>query len=272
MTLPVGLSLLLCSLYAILVALYARYFWAREDSHRRVLTRVGIVTVMVLHLAYLVYLVGARGRDISVFASTLTALALSLTFTYFLIEWISRERDMGLWVLVLPLILQVIATFRLHASPGANSIPESPLLGLHVAMALIGYCAFCLSAVFSFMYLAQYRQIKGHRVGRIFERLPSLSKLENMGYRAVHFGLGFLVVAIILGEYMFYRIEGMFVWADPKIVVGAVACVIYGVAILLRRVLSLQGKRFAIVSILGFGLILFSLLVVDELLPGFHRY
>ena len=60
--------------------------------------------------------------------------------------------------------------------------------------------------------------------------------------------------------------------SGAKILLALVSIAVYGSAILLRRVLSIRGKRSAIVSIGGFAIILFSLLIVDQFLPSFHQY
>ena len=60
--------------------------------------------------------------------------------------------------------------------------------------------------------------------------------------------------------------------ADAKIVTALIACFIYGLTILTRGRLSIQGRRFAWISLIGFCLILFSLLIVDKFIPSFHQF
>lgn len=265
------LSCLLCVLYAAVVFLYAQRFLAKGLAGTP-WPRTVLVIAILLHLGFLLLLtVRIEGSLLKTSAGGLSALALGLAFAYFLIEWISRERNMGLWLMILPLVFQVLASLAIRPESTPSNLPESPLLAIHIVASLIGYCAFSLSAAFSVMYLMQYRGLKIHRLGLIFERLPALEKLEGMGYRAVLFGLGFLLIGVLLGEYLLYQDKGRLVLADPKILVALISLAVYGLAILTRKSLSIQGKRFALVSIGGFGLILLSLLVVD-FLPGFHQF
>jgi ABC-type transport system involved in cytochrome c biogenesis permease subunit len=271
MLLMCGLSIVLCFFYAVTLAAYARQFLGVRGEFL-LSARECLVITMLCHLNALMLL--AIGKDYSLNTSSvaLSGLALSLTVAYFLIEWISRERNTGVAVLVLPLVFQVIATACMRRVEPGDPIPGGALVPLHVGLAMVGYCAFSLSAAFSVLYLLLYHEIKIHRLGLVFERLPSLEALEAMAYRATHFGLGFLMVAVAIGEVVFFRTEGRLVWADAKTFVALVSIAVYGVAILLRKALSIRGKRSAVFSIGGFAVILFSLLIVDQFLPSFHQY
>lgn len=267
-------SAFICLLYGGVLAGYALRF-RRKGGAKESWVRWALVFTILAHLVYLLHLaLRDAGSLINTSAGWLSALALGLTLVYALTEWISREKNMGLWVMGLPLIFQIISTFGIDPESGTSNPSESPLLVVHVTTVLIGYCALSLSAAFAVMYLTQYHQIKVRRLGLIFERLPSLETLENLGHRAINFGFGFLLVGLILGGWLLHQeAESLKVnYFDPKIVVVAFACAVYGLTILMRQRLSIQGKRFALVSIAGFGLILFSLLVVDAFFGGFHQF
>ena len=192
-------SSVLCLLYGAILFNCARRF-SQGVKAKTIAARYLPAIVMVAHLAFLFFLtLCPHGSLVSSFAGSLSALALGLAFSFFIIEWATGEKNMGLWIMGLPLVFQLLATTQMREAVASTTMPEMPLVLVHVAAALVGYCAFSLSAAFSAMYLVQYRAIKGHRLGLIFERLPSLEKLESMGYRAVHFGLGFLLAGLALG-------------------------------------------------------------------------
>jgi ABC-type transport system involved in cytochrome c biogenesis permease subunit len=271
MFLMCSISFVLCCFYAVTLAAYGCAFFGVRVRLFLSAWECLVVTILC-HLNALMLLAISGSHSLNSSAVALSGLALSLSIAYFLIEWISRERNMGLAVLVLPLVFQVIATLCMRRVAVVDPLPGGALVALHVGLAMVGYCAFSLSAAFSVLYLLLYHEIKIHRLGLVFERLPSLGSLEAMAYRATHFGLGFLLGAVVIGEVVFFQTEGRLVWADAKMFVALVSIVVYGVAILLRGVLSIRGKRSAMFSIGGFGVILFSLLVVDQFLPSFHQY
>ncbi|MBN1865810.1 cytochrome c biogenesis protein CcsA [Candidatus Sumerlaeota bacterium] len=266
-------SALLCIVYGTIVYAYALKFFRHGVGARPRLLRAGLVFAIVAHLALFGLLtVRFRHPPMANAFEALSALAFGLTFAYFLIEWLTGERNMGMWILAFPFMFQTIATFGIGARLESPGLPRTSLLEVHIAAALIGYCAFALSAAFSLMYLLLYRELKKRQLGVVFERLPSLDTLERMGYRSVHFGLGFLIVAVGIGVAMLAGFSREWGVGDPKIVVASISIVLYAAAIALRQRLAIRGKRFALVSMAGFGLVLFSLLVVDRFLPGFHRF
>lgn len=264
---------LLCILYAATLVEYGRLFRLGR-THGRLWARPLLVVTILAHLLFLVWLAREHHHSVAVNTGSvaISFLALSLAVAYFLIEWITKERNMGVWVLGLPLVFQIVSSAGLYfIRPAPTPLLEHAFLAIHVGLAMIGYCAFSLSMAFSVMYLVLYNELKRHRVRLVFERLPSLDTLEQMAYRAIHAGLGFTLVAVVFGELLFYDTEGRYVVADAKIVVALTAFIVYGAAVLLRKPLAIQGRRLALTSIAGFCIILFSLLVVDYL-PGFHRF
>ena len=265
-------SVALAGLYAALLGVYAVGFFRDSGLDARV-TRGALLATVVAHGVFFGVLAVKYGHTLmSSAAEGLSGLALALAVAYLLIEWMGREGNMGFLVLWLPLVFQAMAAVGMWSPDPPVELPRGPVLGLHIATALIGYCAFSLSAAFSVIYLMLYHQIKIHRLGRVFERMPSLETLERMGYRAIYFGLGFLVFSVLLGEHLLARSEGGLVLADPKIVVALVSIGVYALAVVMRGPMAIRGKRFALTSIAGFALILFSLLVLDRFLPGFHNF
>ncbi len=266
-------SAVLCLLYGAVVGAYAWRFRRSVCPAGFSPERLLIVGTILLHCGFLMF-VGLRAvrPPINLFTGGLSALALGVAFAYLLVEWLTRERNMGLWVLGLPFLFQFLSATQLFGGDVGTSVPKTPVVVVHVALALMGYCALSLSAAFSVMYLAKYRQLKARRWGLIVDRLPSLDQLERLGYRAIHFGLGLLLVGLVTGEWLLFQEEGRLVWADAKIIVSVLTCVLYSLTILMRQRLAIQGKRFALVSLAGFTIVLFSLLVVDKFLGSFHQY
>ncbi len=266
-------SALLCLLYGAVLGVYAWRF--RQSSVPVGLSpeRLLIVCTLLLHAGFLLFL-GLRldGPPVNLFMGGLSALALGVAFAYLIIEWLTRERSMGLWVLGLSFLFQVLSATQLYGESAGADVPKTPVVVLHVVLALVGYCALSLSAAFSVMYLAKYHQLKARRWGLIVDRLPSLDQLERLGYRAIHFGVGFLLVGLVTGEWLLFQEEKRLVWADSKIIVSVLTCGVYCLAILMRQRLAIQGKRFALLSLIGFAIVLFSLLVVDKFTGSFHQY
>ena len=114
-----------------------------------------------------------------------------------------------------------------------------------------------------------YRQIRQARTGLLFSRLPALEVIGRMNRTSVTIGVATLVLSLALGLFWAER-----VWpslADPKIVWAAVTLIVYGFLLWMDR-RGWAGPRVAVLSIFGFGVVLFSYTVVNLYLSRAHDF
>src|ERR1035437_2119088 len=144
---------LLCLLYGATLVEYGRLFRLGRTQGRFWARPLLVVTILA-HLFFLVWLaVKHHYSVVNTGSVAISCLALSLAVAYFLIEWITKERNMGVWVLGLPLVFQIVSTAGLYlVHPVQTPLPDHAFLVIHVGLAMVGYCAFSLSMAFSVMY------------------------------------------------------------------------------------------------------------------------
>ena len=153
------------------------------------------------------------------------------------------------------------------SAPGVGM--HGSVFALHVTLAILAYAAFTFSFVLSLLYLIQNRQIRRRRTGLLFARLPALDVIGRMNRTSVSVGLAALVLSLILG----------FLWAerfwpslaDPKIEWALATLAIYGLLLWKDR-RGWAGPRVALLSILGFGVLMFSYTVVNLYLSSEHSF
>ena len=146
------------------------------------------------------------------------------------------------------------------------------MLGFHVSAALLGYTAISLSAVYGFLYLMLYHEIKSTRFGLIYSRLPSLEMLETMSHKAEVFGFMMLTVAIGIGVLWLPRVFKDFSYLDPKLVGTLFIWVLYAVGLSAKRRLGWQGRKTIILSLVAFGFVFLSMTVINLYLSSFHGF
>jgi len=154
------------------------------------------------------------------------------------------------------------------ASPPAPGTHGS-VFAFHVTFAILAYAAFALSCVISILYLVQSHQIRRGRTGLLFSRLPPLEVLGRMNRTSVSIGLAVLSLSLVLG-----LVRAEQVWttlADPKIEWAVLTLAVYGLLLWMDR-RGWEGPRVAILSIVGFGLVLFSYTVVNMVFSQSHRF
>jgi ABC-type uncharacterized transport system permease subunit len=201
-----------------------------------------------------------------------TVLAFSISCAYFLLELLTDIRGTGLFIIIFSIIFQLISSFFVRDLLEVKEVLRNRLLGLHVITALLGYSGITLSAVYGILFWMLYKEIKLNKFGLIFERLPSLEKLEQLSYFSAVIGFILLTIASSIGVIWLPTAFPNFNYFDPKLVVTFLIWLLYGIGILSKVIGKWQGKKVVIFSIVGFSLALFSILLTDFLAKSFHSF
>ena len=265
------LATLLPILYALVSLSYVLVFF-RNDALARRVAPGALAGTLALHVVYLTLLAVHQDRvPIATSFESLSALALAIGIVYLVQERRSGTPYTGFVFVPLVFACQLLASAFASPRVEVNPVLQSPLFGIHIGAALLGYAAFAASAIFGILYVLLYHSLKAHRFGLIYERLPSLEVLAAMNVRAAAFGLGCLTLAIVVGAWWSHGLYPNF-WQDPKLWLSVLAWVIYALCLWVRYAGGWRGPRVAYFTIAGFLLVVFSMLAVNRLLPSFHDF
>ncbi len=143
---------------------------------------------------------------------------------------------------------------------------------LHTICSLLSYVAFLTAFAAGALFLVQERQLKHKHMGMLFRRLPALRTLDRLN--ALSIGVGFLLLTIGLGCGVVgaRRLFGRWWDWDPKEAFALFLWGLYFMLWILRLRATLRGRKVAVLSILGFGLVIFTFLGVSRWLPTWHAY
>jgi cytochrome c-type biogenesis protein CcsB len=153
-----------------------------------------------------------------------------------------------------------------------SPVLQSYWLGIHTVFAFIGDAAFAMAFGIGLMYLIQEHYVKSKHLGGLFRRLPSLQILDEINYRLITIGFPFLTLAIITGALWAESAWGSYWRWDPKEVWSLITWFIYALVLHVRLTVGWRGKRAAILSIIGFCVVLFTFFGVNLLLKGLHSF
>jgi ABC-type uncharacterized transport system, permease component len=201
-----------------------------------------------------------------------TVLAFSISLSYFILELVTDIRGTGLFIIAISIIFQTISSLFIQDSFEVKEVLRSGLLGSHVLSALLGYSGITISAVYGFLYLILYNEIKLNKFGLIFNRLPSLEKLEQLSFYSAIIGFILLTVAIVIGIIWLPRAFINFSFYDPKLIGTSLVWLLYGIGILNKVLGGWQGKRVVVFSIIGFLIAITSTLVTNFMAKSFHSF
>jgi ABC-type uncharacterized transport system permease subunit len=250
-------------LYGVLSLAYLLIFFRNDPVARRLAPRALMVT-LGLHLVYMILLTIELDRiPIATSFESMSALALALGIVYLVQEKRSGTPHTGIIFIPLIFVCQTLATAFENPTVKPNALLHDPIFGVHILAALLGYSAFAVSAIFGLLYVLLYHELKAHRFGIVYERLPSLEVLSAMNLRAAVFGFCCLTLAIGVGALWSLQVYPQF-WQDPKVWLSLLAWGIYAVCLLVRFVAGWRGTRIAYFTIAGFLLVVFSMLVFHQ--------
>ena len=171
-----------------------------------------------------------------------------------------------LGALVAPLaFLLTLSSYLVYA--GTDRLPaelDTAWLPAHIAPAFLGYAVFALASCISLVYLLQERQLKAKRRGRF--RLPSLETLDDLNYRCVAWGFALFSIGIVTGSLLAKAAWGSFWSWEPVQVLSVLAWLLYAV-LLQARSIGWRGRRAATLTLVGFALLLVSLISLNIGLP-----
>lgn len=183
-----------------------------------------------------------------------------------------RHRERAIGPFLIPFVVVFSAVGLLIPFRASTPKPETQgvLFAFHVTLAILGYAAFTLSFVLSLLYLIQSRQIRRAQIGVLFSRLPALEVMGRMNRTAVSIGLSSLLVSVLLGTVWAHR-----VWSggvgDAKLVWALFTLLVYGLLLWMDR-RGWKGQRVAFLSMVGFGLVIFSYTFVNLYLSRAHTF
>ncbi len=204
----------------------------------------------------------------------LSVMALSAAAVYWVTELASRDRRTGVFVFLLIFLFQYTSSVFLsgtYLEGGAGEAAGQVGWGrLHFLPASFAYTALAFSAVYATLYLLGQRDLRQHRIGLLFDRLPPLELLGRMSWYALLVGFVLMTAAMITGSVLFSRgasseqaTVGMKI--AMKIVIGSIAWAIYAVAVGGRLVGKWSVQRVSQIAAVGF-LVILLLLVMSMIL------
>jgi cytochrome c-type biogenesis protein CcsB len=219
------------------------------------------------------YQLGVGHAPLSNMYESLVFFAWAIILIYLLIEWRSGYRSIGSFATPLAFWVMAYASFSSVDSNIQPLIPalKSNWLIAHVLTCFLGYAAFGVSCAVSFMYLIKRRQKKGMTSG-LLDIIPEVGVLEDISYRTILIGFVMLSAGIITGAIWAHSAWGAYWSWDPKETWSLITWLVYATLLHARLMRGWEGKRIAILSIIGFACVIFTYFGVNFLLSGLHSY
>lgn len=235
--------------------------------------RLFLFLTLIFHIVYLIVRTFAFNHPpITNVFEIFTVLAFAVSFSYFILELVTDVRGTGPFIIIISLLFQIISSIFIKDLLEVKDILRSNLLGVHVLHALLGYAAITISAVYGFLYITLYKDIKANKFGLVFNRLPNLEILEKLSFYSAIIGFAALSITMLIGLIWLPRAFPNFSYFDPKLIATSIVWIMYGVGIALKFAGKWQGKKVVTLSVIGFLMAITSTIITNFLSQSFHSF
>jgi HemX protein len=222
----------------------------------------------VLHVLGLITFTAQHGElPLVGLAPSLVTLGFLIALFLFTTSLTNDARPLGLVLVPLIAVLLSIALV-LGISPEGQPLAFRGIwFSLHVLLAFIGYAGLTVAFAAGLLYLLQFRELKGKRLGRIFRFVPALPTLDRLGRLGLGVGFPALTLALLLGWAWTIRFQQTVAADNPQVIWGVVTWFAFAAVLALRAVRSPDAeRRAAFASVVGFVVVVVSYLVLRALM------
>jgi ABC-type uncharacterized transport system permease subunit len=258
--------------YFTLVWTYGKAFFADKHWAKHAKTPILICTIVFHLLSLAVRTILFRHPPVTTIFEIFTVLACSIAVTYFVIEIRSQHKETGYFILNIAFFFQLASSIFIKDTPEVPEILRSPLFGVHVSSALLGYAAITIAGAYGLMYLMLYHEMKATRFGVVYKKLPTLETLERMTFTTVKLVFLLLGIAILFGFIWLHRAIADPNYFDPKLVGTILVWAMYGFLVIAKMRYGWKGRKVMILSIIGFLISIFSMTIINIFFSGFHKF
>ena len=218
------------------------------------------------------YLLGYGRVPLSNLYESFVFFALTIAVLYLVVE--KRQGHEAIGAFVMPIVFLCMAYASLSPNVSDRIQPLIPALKsnwliVHVVTCFIGYAGFAIAFCLSLMVLL--RRDKNEDKESIWSKIPDLRLLDYLTHKMVMLGFLFLTAGIITGAVWANSAWGRYWGWDPKETWSLITWFIYATFLHARLMRGWRGRKTAMLSIVGFGAVMFTYLGVN-LLPGLHSY
>ncbi len=256
----VFLASLITTLFA--VCCYLVFFTNQREKIRQTARFFFLVSGISQTLYIGARLIITGYTPVSTFHESVMFFAWATTWAYLSFRWRYNVKNFGTFVSLLVLFLLGAAALVSRDIMPLRPVLQSYWLPLHAGTSLAACAFYSLAFCGSVMYLLQERELKKKRFGYFYSRLPSLDALDQLNKHCLLAGFVFLSLGILSGIFWSDQAFGVYWrWRDKEIC----SLLAWGIFLFLlqqRFSRGWRGRRVAMLTIVGFVIVLLALLGV----------
>ncbi len=251
-------------------ALYLVFFVNQKEKVRTIARNILILSGILQTLYIITRYILTGHTPITSEHESVFFFVWALTWAYLSFRWRYTVKNFGTFTSMLITVLVIIAAMVSKDINPLLPVLKSWWLPVHAGITIFAYAFLGLAFIGALMYLVQEWELKSKRFGYFYSRLPSLDALDQLNTHCLTTGFIFLTLGIVTGTIWSRQALGTYSRWDPKEVWTIITWFIYLIQFHQRLTVGWRGKKAAIMAIIGFCSVIFTLWGVTYLLGGDH--
>ena len=260
------------AIYFISALGYLTSLYVRRVLVAKIATWV-LTVAFINHTIFFIFRYAGTGQiPIISLHEALSFFAWAMSGIYLAFQLKTKTRVLGAFVSPVVFLLMILASVGLG---GQVSIPvalQGNLVPVHVVLAVMGEALFSLASLAGAMYLIQEGFIKNKKMSSLTRILPSLTDLDRINHISLLWGFPLLTLGILVGSIWARTVWGSLWQWDPKQVWTLTAWIFYALILHQRIAIGWKGRKAALASLLAFGILLVSFVIVTLCFVTAHTF
>ncbi|MBF0139630.1 MAG: cytochrome c biogenesis protein CcsA [Magnetococcales bacterium] len=203
-----------------------------------------------------------RGEVVFDLTTSLGFVSLAVALLYLVGCRVPKLEAPAAGVVLLPMLALSVLGSRLLPQPheGASTTLtlNHPLVITHLLSSFLAYGLLTIAAIFALMDAFQDHALKSKHLGRIFEFLPPLYRLETTLYHMVKLGFSLLTLAIVSGGFVSWQQHGTVFALSHKVVFTWATWLSFATLFVGRHFWGWRGVKGAKFILSGYGFLVLA--------------
>lgn len=260
----IALIYFLCSVF------YIIHLWVQKRLFMQTGLLLGIVAVVLHSIFFTTNFIEGR-QIVGGLTKSLFFFSWFIAFVYLISRIRFNAPVLGTFIFPLAFIGAVpsiiIPEGYIYHDPTLNN----PWILTHIILIFLGEAFFAIAFISGAIYLFQEKRIKAKQIGQSLRKLPSLTTLDKIIHLSLLTGFPLVTLGLAIGLLLANQIWGTEWYWGHKESWSLVTWFLYAILINGRLTSDWKGKKSAIGAVIGF-LIILATLLTGYIIPGQHTF
>ncbi|MFO0773359.1 MAG: cytochrome c biogenesis protein [Nitrospiraceae bacterium] len=263
---PVPFFMATIALYFVATVCFLVYLLRRSELLAKLSVAATAAGFVSHTLALVLRMVATDNIPLTSFQEALSFLSWMLVLVFLVVELRKGLHVLGCFIL--PLALISLGSAAAIPDKVHTLDPGSKTVWVHVSLSMLGTVGFAIAFVAGVMYLIQDGLLKSKRFNVLYAKLPPLDFLDHLNQQSIVLGFPLLTLGIITGALSAELAQGAYVSWNAEQTFAMVTWVFYFIVLVGRLTVGWRAKRAAYLTIIGFAVVILTLIGVVIKSPG----